>query len=446
MFPQPSSLRPGAGVTAAPWAWQGGKLGAQKIAWGILLTALTLTVIEGAIRKWLIGSAFQTSSYVAYFSKDIVFAFLLILPRRGRLSAPLEIYRRWLVPGCFLLICGVISSSLENLSVAGALLTLRAALILPLLAYFLISPVRGIPLSWVVCLLGVLTMANFALGVYQNQLPQSHILNRYAADVADIASSTTGVRATGTFSYITGMAVFSVVGVWCGMVCLSLAQNIRQQTFGGATLVAGIACGLASVSRGPILIAAIMLLVWLMFSGFWSGKKARTASGAIALFTIAVFLDLGATFFDLGQGLLLRAETSNDTVNERALAQFDEALDALKLAPFGNGLGTEQVGRTAYSSGLLAKTTFESQLPRLILELGVLGFLGFVSVCIGAVAALQATKRYCAGGGEKAALLATQLFLLASFFSNIIFNHVAAAFAWLIFTAVMAALPSERQA
>ncbi|MGH7888105.1 MAG: O-antigen ligase family protein [Candidatus Binatia bacterium] len=445
MYEQLSSLANRATAAAIPVDRPRRSFGAQQVAWAILLTALTLTIVEGAIRKWLIGSAFQPSSYLAYFSKDIVFALLLFLPRQSHFSAPLEIFRRWLVPGCFLLICGVISSSLENISVAGTILTLRAALILPLLAFFIVSRLRGMPLSWVVCLLGIFTMVNFALGVYQNHLPASHALNRYATEAADIATSPTGVRATGTFSYITGLAVFSVVGVWSGMVCLSLARDLRQQIFGGAALVAGIACALASVSRGPILIAAIMLLVWLIFSGFWAGKKTRTIAAVIALFTIAVFLDLSAIFFNLGQELRLRAETSNDTVNERALAQFDEALEVLKLAPFGNGLGTEQVGRSAYSAGQLAQTTFESQLPRIILELGVLGLLGFMSIGAGAVAALPVAKRYCKSSDEKAALLATQLFLLSSLLSNIIFNHVASAFAWLIFTAVMAALPSERR-
>jgi hypothetical protein len=404
---------------------------------------LTLTVLEGAIRKWLIGSAFQLSSYLVYFSKDLAFALLLLLPRRGLPSAPLETFRLWLVPGSFLLICGAISSSLEIISPAGAILTLRAALILPLLAYFIPSRVRGIPLFWLVWLLGILTIVNFALGTLQNHLPPGHPLNRYVTDAAAIATSPTGVRATGTFSYITGMAVFSVVGVWCGMVGLSLARNISQQLFGGAALAAGLACGLASVSRGPMIMGALMLLLWLIFSGFWTNKKARTIAGTILLFAIAALSGLTTTFVDLGQGLRLRAETSNDTVKERALGQFDEAFDALNRAPFGSGIGTEQVGRSAYSGAQLANTTFESQLPRIILELGMLGLVGFVAIAIGTVAALQHAKRFCSSSGDRAALFATQLFMIASFCSNIVFNHVASAFAWLIFTAVIAAFPDK---
>lgn len=417
----------------------------QHFAWGIMLVALALTVLEGAARKWLIGSAFDSTSYLAYFSKDVAFGLLLLMPRRGGGEFHGEVFRRWLVPGCFLLITGAAGSSLESVDLGGSILTLRAVLLLPLLACFIMPRLRGMPLPWIVWTIGALTLINFVLGVYQNQLPASHVLNRYATDVMDIATSPSGVRATGTFSYITGMAVFSLVGVWCGMVGLSLARDIRQQIFGAATLVGGVACGLASVSRGPVLMAALMLVAWLTFSEFWASKKARALAGALLLLGGAAVFDLTSTIFDLGQGLRLRVESANDSVSDRALGQFDDALEAIGLAPFGSGLGTEQIGRSAFTMGMLANVTFESQLPRIVLELGVLGLIGFIVVSIGAVAALQASKRRCADGGEKAALLATQLFLIASFFSNIVFNHVASAFAWLIFTAVMAAFPAERR-
>lgn len=416
---------------------------ASQLALIVLLLSLSLTVLEGAARKWLIGSTFGFAGYLAYFSKDILFAMLLLVPRGRQFSQPLATFHRWLVPGCFLLICGIVTSSLEGISGGGAFLTLRAALILPVLAYLVIPRLRHLPLWSVVLILGLFAMANFALSVVQNQLPPAHILNRYATNATDIASSPTGVRATGTFSYITGLAVFSVVGVWAGMVGMSLARSVRQQIFSAAAALAGLACGLASVSRGPILTALVMLAIWLPLARIWSRRKMRIAVAAILLLAGALASDLTTTFFQLGQGLFLRAESANDTVNERTWAQFDEALDALALAPFGNGLGTEQVGRSAYSVGSLSSTTFESQLPRIILELGVIGLAGFVIVSLGALAALQAAKRRCAGANDRAVILATQLFLIASFFSNIIFNHVASAFAWIIFTAVMAALPEK---
>src|SRR2546427_815696 len=64
----------------------------ERIGWLILLSALALTVLEGAIRKWLIESPFETWSYIAYFSKDIVFGLLLLLPPRRALSPALDAF------------------------------------------------------------------------------------------------------------------------------------------------------------------------------------------------------------------------------------------------------------------------------------------------------------------------------------------------------------------
>lgn len=412
-------------------------------AWRILALALTLTVFEGAIRKWLIGSTFQLWSYLAYFSKDLVFALLLLLPGKINPSPGVEVFRRWLAPGCFLLICGAIGSGTETVVFEGAVLTLRSALVLPLLAFFAAARERGISLTSVAWLLGIYTVANFLLGASQNQLPPGHLLNRYAADVPNIVATETGVRATGSFSYITGMGVFSVVGVWAGLVYLSSARSMRQQIFACVVLASGIGCGLASISRGPLLIEAVMVIIWLLASGNLMGKKTRALAAVALCVAVALVMGVTGTFSDLSQGLLQRIEASEDTVHDRAFAQLDEAVMAFEMAPFGNGLGTEQVGRFALSSGVLTHTSYESQLPRIILEVGLPGFLGFLAISIGAIVALQAVKSYHAPPGRKAALLATQLLLAATIYNNVVFNHIASAFVWMIFAAVLASKPEE---
>jgi hypothetical protein len=413
--------------------------------WWVLLAAFALTVFEGAIRKWVIGSAFQFSSYLVYFSKDIVFAFLLLFPVRGASSVAQETFGRWLIPGCFLLICGGLSSITQEINLAGTMLTIRALLFLPVVAFMVAPRLRGMSLRSVALLLGLLTILNFALGVMQNHLLPQDVLNRYATDTPDISTTETGVRATGTFSYITGMGIISLVGVWAGIVYVSLGVNLRQQTLGWAVLACGFGCGLASVSRGPVLIGSIMILTWLLFSGAWASTKPRSVIAGILLLAILASVELTTTFFKLGQGLLLRAQTSSDTTHERGVGQFEEAVMALEMAPFGNGLGTEQIGRYHYSQREMANTTFESQWGRLILETGAFGLAGYLIMGAGAILALQVAKRYTTASGEIAALLATQLLFVAMFSTNLVFNHVASAFTWMIFAAVLATCGSRPQ-
>src|SRR5439155_8274916 len=123
---------------------------------------------------------------------------------------------------------------------------------------------------------------------------------------------------------------------------------------------------------------------------------------------------------------------------ERLFGQFEEGLFAIYVAPFGEGLGTEQVGGNYYTRGEMTFTTYEGQLPRLVLEMGAFGLAGFLLICAGAVMALQCAKKYAAGRGNQAALLATQLLLVSMFAANIVFNHVASALVWMIFAAVLA--------
>jgi hypothetical protein len=415
----------------------------NQIAWGILLAAITLTVLEGSIRKWVIGSPFQVESYVAYFSKDIVFALLLLFPVRAKPFASLEYFGRWLIPGCFLVLCGSLASSTQEISFSGALLTLRAAVFLPVVAFLVVPRLQGISLRSVALFIGLLAILNFALGIVQNELPARHMLNRYVVDTAEITTALTGVRATGTFSYISGMAIMSVVGVWAGIVQLSLGQNISQKIFGWAALASGVGCGLASVSRGPILMSGLMMSLWFMVYGIKVVNDSRSTLAGVILLVLVSYFGLTTTFIDLGQGLLIRTETAGDTIQERSFGQFFDALLAVNMAPFGNGLGSEQVGRRAYSTGELARTIFESPFSRLVLETGVFGLLGFLLICSGALLALQLAKQQATTSGEKGALLVTQLFLFWMLAGSVVFNHVASAFAWMIFAAVMASCPAK---
>jgi hypothetical protein len=403
-----------------------------------MLAALTLTVFEGAIRKWLIGSDITSLSYFVYFSKDIVFVSLLLLPLKKNPAPALKVFRRWLLPGCALLIAGAIGSGIQRINPVGSVLTLRSAVLLPVIAYFVLRKIGGVSLRSVAVLLTLFTFVNFVLGVYQNSLPPDDLLNRYASSSTDIAVLDTGVRATGTFAYIAGLGVISLVGIWAGMVLLSLKGNRWNGIAGWVALASGFGCGLAAVSRSPILLGGVMLLTWGLFFrvGLFSALRILIIGGFLCL--VLISLNLIPTFVGLGQAVIERQEKGDDSFDDRAFGQFGEAYDAITLAPFGNGLGSEQVGGNYYSAGTMSFTTFENQLPRIIMETGILGLIGFLMICIGAISTLQFAKQSVATQSERSVLLATQLLLISMFYTNVIFNHTASAFTWLIFVIALA--------
>ncbi|MCI0746948.1 MAG: hypothetical protein L0Y58_16215 [Verrucomicrobia subdivision 3 bacterium] len=425
-----SLLRRATNVSTAPMS---GK-------WGLwlVLAALALTIVEGGFRKWVGVFGEGIWRYIAYFSKDMVFAALLLLPARRVSSAGVATFRVWLLLGCIFLVGGASISAMETFNPVGAALTIRAAVVLPVIAFFVIPRLKGISVQTAAWLLCVLTILNFGLAVFQNRLPSDHMLNKYAADTEKIVALESGVRATGTFSYISGLGVLSSVGIWAGMVLLSLARGNWQRVGGWAAIVAGFGCGLAAVARGPVVIAAVMVLLWMGFSRASISVAARSIFAGLLLLGLLVAFDVVPILSALGKDLRERHEEAGDVVQERVFGQLGEGYEAMKVAPLGAGLGTEQIAGNFYASGITGFTNFETQLPRLVMEVGVLGMLGFLMICAGAILALQAAKQEVTSDGERAMLLATQLLLLPIFYTNIVFNHTASAFAWMIFSVVLA--------
>lgn len=412
---------------------------ADKKSWLVLLAALALVVLEGSIRKWVIGSEAGKWSYLAYFSKDIVFAALLLLPVRQPSSPALKTFGDWLIPGSVLLGIGAVISSVQGFNPVGAGLTFRATIFLPVVAWLAVTRLAGLPLRWVAWLLAILTLLNFGLGTFQNRLPADHFVNRYVAETENIVAEASGTRATGTFSYITGLAVISSVGIWAGMALLSLARNRWDQIGGILAIGAGFGCALASISRGPVFIGVAMVAIWLAFPRAGLSVLSRSLVASVGVVVLVVSFGLAAVFSQLWGGFQSRLETAGDSTHERVFGQLGETVLALKTSPLGNGFGTEQVGGNYASAGIKSFTNFETQLPRLVLEAGVLGLLGFAAICIGAILALQRAKRDAPDTGTNAMLLATQTLLLPMFYTNVIFNHTASAFVWMIFAAVLAA-------
>lgn len=408
-------------------------------AWLVLLSALAMTVLEGAFRKWVPVFGEGMGKYLMYFSKDIIFALVLFFPTRSLPSPALKVFENWLLPGCFLLLAGAVLSSAHGLNSVGALLTARACVILPVIAWLAVPRLAGLPLRWVIWLLVAFTVLNFALGVEQNRLPRDHILNRYSETGMDIVAVESGVRATGTFSYITGMAIISSVGIWAGLALMSLAKSQWQRLGAWAALAAGFGCGLASVSRGPIVVDVAMVAGWMVCSRTNFSTLARGLVAVVFCVVIGSGIGIMPVFSELGQGLMQRSEGAGDSFNERAFGQLGETVSVLRTFPFGQGFGTHQVGGYYAATGTFDLSTIESPLPRMVLETGALGLAGYLLVCVGALLALQTATRQAPNAGTRAVLLATQMLLLPMFYGNVIFNHTASAFVWIIFAAVMAA-------
>ncbi|MGI8481103.1 MAG: hypothetical protein ACR2MF_03405 [Chthoniobacterales bacterium] len=412
--------------------------------------SITLTVVEGAIRKWPLGGETSITSYLIYFSKDMVFASILFCRGHNiRAFSPPPLLERSVIFGCVLLGAGALISSAHGINPVGAVLTVRSAIFLPVVAWLAIPRLAGLSVRSVALFLAALTAVNFCLASVQYTLPPDHVLNRYAASTQAIVSFQQNVRTTGTFSFITGLGYMSIVGVWAGIVLLSLGTRRPDRIVGWLTIVGGIGCALLGISRSPVVISALMLVTWTLFSRIGIKAAVRNVLAGGLLLVIVSAAGVTPILSNLWQTLLDRQEMAtekSEVFSQRAFGQLDDVPAVLLDVPFGNGFGSEQVAGNFYTSGVASFTNFEGQFPRLVSETGALGLLGFIVICGGAILTLQRCKTVVTSQGEKAVLLATQVLLSAMFYGNVIFDHTSSAFAWQIFAATVAALGMKSSA
>src|SRR5436309_1214194 len=104
---------------------------AQKMSWTakMILLVFLLTIFEGAIRKWFVGTI-PVLRYSVYFSKDLVFV-LAALPALSRLGRLGQFAFGTLLPISLALLAMPTLINIGNSNLVGVVLSVRAYLVLP---------------------------------------------------------------------------------------------------------------------------------------------------------------------------------------------------------------------------------------------------------------------------------------------------------------------------
>lgn len=413
-----------------------------------LTMALVCNVLEGAFRKWIPGFSGGPGRILAYFSKDIFYLIGVVLVsfRPSWPSKALSAVNGWEIASIGFVIFGGIVSLSSGFNPTGAVFTLRSLVILPFVAYFFVSKTRNFPLLGFALIAVSLTLINAPLALLQNSLPSNHILNQYAAEEVHITEVAFGVRATGTFAYITGLGLMASLGIWSGLIVISLGEKRWMQVMGGLGVLGGLACAFASISRGTLVTALAMVILW----AFSSIRATRVFCQMLVLIAMVGLVGLLTSpglvdkFIHAGEGTIDRFESAGDDNMNRAVGQFSSLFKSISESPFGNGIGTEQVAGNYVTTGVAGLTTYETQFPRIVAEIGVLGFLGFSGMVFSVVWALQNTRGAPRQWRWNLVVTATQVYLLGQFYLNAVFNHTGSAFIWIVSAAVLAASPTAR--
>lgn len=434
-----------AGAAAAVWSVRQWRTAVQL--------ALVLMIFEGAIRKWIVPGAQD----LIYFAKDVLLlgAYVGFFRDRPRLRLPaLPALYGVLALAALLGLLQIFNPALPNLLVG----------IFGFKAYFFYVPLLFVmpatfpddaALYRFLRRYALIAIPVGLLAVAQFFSPASSSLNTYARSSEDAYVATFGsstyVRVTATFSFITGYTTYLVAMV---ILILTLSSAGRWRFHGhlpmfgalGMTLLGMLMSG----SRGPVLILI------LLFPFYWWLAVIRERGGGAAFGRLVIVLALvaGALAFtgrkavDAFLGRAAGVGDVSSRVNAPLLSPW-ELLPEVGLLGFGIG-ATHQTAATLAPSvvpyswlhGLLV----EVESGRVMLELGPLGFLliYFTRLYLTVYAFLQARRlrtRF-----HRAMATASFLFLLAAIPGGVVFDVTSDLYYWFFAGLLMLVIRLDREA
>ena len=406
----------------------------------IVVASFIACALEGAARKWILPSE-GILKYFAYFSKDMLLALCVFFPINGWLPIALR-FRSVLSIALLATIMGCLFSLAGDLNLVGAVLTVRSALALPVLALIVAIrlPKRSIYVLALVCI--PLAILNAAVGTIQFFSPAGAWINQLANEnqLVATASYADRIRASGTFSYITGYGNFSIVQLVFGLVLFVLGKNTQERWGASILIFCAAVCGGATVSRGVGLGLVVLFVAWATLGKFFT-RTIINISVACAVLGGALYI---WGYMDETQEILSasqrRNEVVDDSIIDRIFAPLFEIPEAADESLFGQGIGTEQVAGNYSKTGRMAFTTYESEWSRIIMEIGVVGLLGVAVTYLSAVLLLYQRLQKDRTREVRGILYAVILACCLWAYTGVIFNHVSSYYFWLLFALAVAYL------
>lgn len=405
---------------------------------------LVLAVIEGALRKWALPQASQ----LIYFFKDFILlgAYLrfFFLEKTPRPSFP---YEKLII-------------SLASLSfIWGTFQALNPSLGSPIIGIFgLKNYFLYIPLIWLVpsfvdteedlyrflrrYLLVLIPVGLLAIAQFFS--PPTSPLNVYAWGEESLGIALGGdlksVRVTGTFSYIAG---YSVYLIFCLCLLLPLLSKKQPRLWQWATLIQlllAIVTGFMTASRGVMLIFVLLLAGFLglqslaSFSALFNNLKKLVLPMAIAL---------GISFWKFPSAInsLWLRVSNNQDISKRITGSFTEVWSNFQYKALdGYGIGaTFQANPMLRSllglpSGETIPVYFESEMGRIALEIGPLGFLLWYGFKLVLLVLLWITYYKLKRPFLKQLALSAFLLQAITFNGQLVYNHTANLYQWFLYS------------
>ncbi|MEQ8463068.1 hypothetical protein [Coleofasciculus sp. E1-EBD-02] len=402
-------------------------------------TTLVVVVIEGALRKW----AFPQASQLLYFLKDFILfgayisyfslpnTKLKLAGKHHTITALTCIVALWCLFQSFNPSLG--SFVIGIFGIKNYLFYLPLMWLLPHL-FRSEEELYKFLRSYLLLLIpvGILAIAQFLS-------PPSSPLNVYVNDDTAFAlSGNNTVRVTGTFSYIAGYSIY--LG-FC--LCLLLPLLTRQQSrlWRSLTIVEVLLVVITSFmtgARGLMIIAILLIVGYFSLQGLTQLGNILRSIPKFILPGILAFIATTVWFRPAVEAFWIRASTSND-LPARIVGSFTDPFRFFAYKGI-DGYGT---GATFQANGIIRALLnlpsgeyipvfYESEMGRIALELGPIGFLLWYGFKLVLLLALWNVYRQLKRPFLRQLALSAFLLQAIMFNSQLIFNPTANLYYWFL--------------
>ncbi len=349
---------------------------AAQVRWGLAMFVFLLT-FDGAIRKWLFPGAEQ----IIFVIKDVLLLGILIivaarkalratgLPQLVRVS--LIMYATWIA-------IEVWNPELPNIWLG--LWGLKAHLLYMGMIFLIPLAFRDVPsfLQSLEKTYAYVAIPVCALAFIQVAAGDDSALNQYVRGEQLAYFGEEGlVRVSGTFSYISGMAAFLQFMALLGVgLYVSGARSLKFLV--GLAIVA--AALPSTGSRAVIFTAAAGTLLLLAAALYARLMPAKQFASIVAL--ISALLAFGLYFQDAAwEAMYQRYDAARDEGTPRIVTAFTNAFAQMEISGLiGFGTGATNLAAVALVPPTIQPYSwlpvlFEEESGRIVLELGVIGWI-----------------------------------------------------------------------
>ena len=318
-----------------------------------------------------------------------------------------------------------------------AIITYKNAVLWPLIAACMVNNTTSETWKRLSLLTAPTAIGMFLLGGEQFFSPPSSWLNQYAWTAAGLQfpvatfGGVQGVRATGTFSYISGMSEFAVFSFVLCLYCFLDSSNLKQKALLISGCSASIGCAVESGSRAPIVLIALVIISCLAINLASIKTVLYIATLVVVATAVAgLSLDKQMTVEYVKRWTVDPQETLRRFTNEGMRGNYWEMLTR---NPIGVGLGQGNgyaVFETSRSNRVVGANVYDDSVSIAIYESGLLGLLAFyLAPC---VLGWQLTLGFTNKSSVMRALAVSfGLVSVVGLIAGVWHDHNGAAFTWL---------------